>query len=131
VAAPEVSEVLAADPFDLPDWVGTREVTWTLTSSLTSGPKVTGDLGSGPDSLPCDLLGCDAAFPRTVLDDRWRHDAHQAWAYGQVLLLRLDGRLTLAVPGTGFTADLVVETVARLAKAVGAPADRFTVALRL
>jgi hypothetical protein len=128
VAAPEVS---AADPFDLPDWVGTRDVTWTLTSSLTAGHHVTGELGSTPDVLGCDLLGCDAAYPRPVLDDVWRHDAHQAWVYGQVLLLYVGGRLTLAVPGTGFTADLVVETVGRLAKAVGAPADRFTVALRL
>lgn len=124
-------EVSAADPFDLPDWVGTGEVTWTLTSSLAAGPRVTGELGSGPARLACDLLGCDAAFPHPVLGDAWRHDAHQAWVYGQVLLLRTQGRLTLAIPGTGFTADLVVEAVARLAKAVGAPADRFTVALRL
>jgi hypothetical protein len=128
VAAPPVA---AADLFDLPDWVGTQDVTWTLTSSLAAGPRVTGELRGGAERLGCDLLACDAAYPEPVLGDPWRRDAHQAWVYGQVRALRVDGRLTLAVPGTGFTADLVVETVARLAKAVGAPADRFTVALRL
>jgi hypothetical protein len=126
--------VAAADPFDLPEWVGTQDVTWLLTSSLAAGPRVTGELRGGAEGtevMACDLLACDAAFPEPVLGDPWRRDAHQAWAYGQVLVLRVDGRLCLVVPGNGFTADLVLETVARLAKAVGAPADRFTVSLRL
>ena len=42
-----------------------------------------------------------------------------------------DGRLTLAVPGTEFTADRVLETLARLAKAVGARPGSFAALLRL
>jgi hypothetical protein len=48
-----------------------------------------------------------------------------------VLLITYDGRLTLAVPGTAFTADGTLETISRLARAVGADASRFTVCLRL
>jgi hypothetical protein len=48
-----------------------------------------------------------------------------------VLLIERDARLTLAVPGRRFDADLVLEAVARLAKAVGAPPDDWAVLLRL
>ena len=81
--------------------------------------------------LPCDLLAADVAYPRPLLSDSWRHDAHQAWEHGQVLLLSYDGRLTLAVPGTAYSADGALETLGRLAKAVGVDAGRFTVCLRL
>jgi hypothetical protein len=37
----------------------------------------------------------------------------------------------MVVPGTTVTAEPALEAVRRLAKAVGAPADRFTVSLRL
>ena len=45
--------------------------------------------------------------------------------------MEYDGRLTLAVPGTAYSADGVMETVARLAKAVGVRPGRFVVCLRL
>jgi hypothetical protein len=48
-----------------------------------------------------------------------------------VLLLSYDDRLTLAVPGTAYSADGALETVGRLAKAVGVRPGRFTVCLRL
>ena len=54
-----------------------------------------------------------------MLDDDWRSRVHQAWTHGQVLLIDYDGRLTLAVPGTTFTADRALEAIGRLAKAVG------------
>ena len=57
--------------------------------------------------------------------------AHQAWKYGEVLLVTLDDRMTLAVPGTSFTADLVLDALARFAKAVGARPESFSVLLRL
>ena len=79
----------------------------------------------------CDLLACDRAYPEPVLDEASRADAHQAWTLGEVLLLEYDGRLTLVVPGSAMTAELALEAVRRLAKAVGAPARRFTVVLRL
>jgi len=66
-----------------------------------------------------------------VLDDGWRQRAHQAWTHGQVLLVDYDGRLTLAVPGTAFTADRALEAIGRLAKAVGVKPGRFVAALRL
>ena len=57
----------------------------------------------------------------------WRRQAHQSWTHGQVLLVEYDGRLTLAVPGTAYSADGVLETVGRLAKAVGVRPGRFVV----
>jgi hypothetical protein len=48
-----------------------------------------------------------------------------------VLLVRYDGRLTLAVPGTSFTADLALEAIGRLAQSVGVAPGRFVAALRL
>jgi hypothetical protein len=93
---------------------------------------VPGHLGADEhDVLPCDLLAVDEAYPLPVAADTVRHDAHQAWRYGQVHLVRAGERLTLAVPGTGFTADLVLEAMGRLAKAVGASADHYSVRLRI
>ena len=119
------------DPFDLPDWLGTEDVTWTALSSVHGGHRVEGRLSGGEPAVPCDLLAADQAFPRPVLDDEWRLQVHQAWAHGQVLLLECDGRLTLAAPGTGFTADGALEAIGRLAKAVGVKPGRFVAALRL
>jgi hypothetical protein len=124
-------EVRAVDPFDLPDWLGTDEVTWTARTSVRGGHLVTGELSSEAGSLDCDLLGADQAFPAPVLDDDWRRQSHQAWTHGQVLLVEYDGRLTLAVPGTDFTADRALEAVGRLARAVGVKPGRFVAALRL
>lgn len=125
--------VCAVDPFDLPDWLGTGEVTWTAVSSVHAGHLVHGELsGRGAEgALGCDLLGADQAFPAPVLDDSWRRQSHQAWTHGQVLLVEYDGRLTLAVPGTSFTADLVLEAIGRLAKSVGVRPGQFVAALRL
>jgi hypothetical protein len=124
-------DVRAVDPFDLPDWLGTGEVTWTALTSVHGGHRVEGQLSADGGSLGCDLLGADQAFPVPVLDDDWRRQTHQAWTHGQVLLVDYDGRLTLAVPGTTFTADRALEAVGRLAKAVGVSPARFVAALRL
>jgi hypothetical protein len=124
-------QVRAVDPFDLPDWLGTEDVTWTALTSVHAGHLVRGELSGGGEPIGCDLLGADQAFPAPVLGDGWRRQVHQTWTYGQVLLVAYDGRLTLAVPGTSFTADLVLEAVARLAKAVGVKPGRFVAALRL
>ena len=126
------AEITAVDPFDLPEWLGTGDVTWTATASVHGGHRVPGELTvEGHEPLVCDLLGADQAFPQPVLDDGWRRRVHQAWTHGQVLLVEYDGRLTLAVPGTSFTADLALEAIGRLAKAVGVKPDRFVAALRL
>ncbi|MCD4525747.1 hypothetical protein [Nocardioides sp. cx-173] len=127
--------VLDVDPFDLPDWLGEREVTWSSDSGLRTGHLVAGRLtGSGPEAapvLPCDLLAVDEAYPEPVTDAPLRSRTHQAWRHGQLHLATYDGRLTLLVPGTGFDADLVLEALARLAMAVGASPERYAVHLRI
>ena len=120
------------DPFELPDWVGEGPVTWRASSRLAGSHLVSGELRSEPGTtLDCDVLACDPAYPLPVLSEAWRHDAHQAWVLGEVLLVSYDGRLTLVVPGTVVTAEPTLEAVRRLARAVGSRPDRFTVALRL
>ena len=122
------------DPFDLPDWLGESQVTWTTDDGL-DGHLVPGALtsGSGTDSrtLPCALLAVDQAYPAPVLDEAVRTRVHQAWRHGQVLLLSQDGRATVATPGTAFTADRVLETLTRLARAVGADPACWSVKLGL
>jgi hypothetical protein len=56
---------------------------------------------------------------------------HQAWRHGQVVIGELDSRMVLAVPGTGFGPDLVLDALGRLARAVGARAERYAALLRL
>jgi hypothetical protein len=127
-----VTPLAPIDPFDLPEWLGECDVTWTAGAGLRSGHAVPGSLTAvDHDPVPCDLLAIDEAYPVPVASDAIRHDAHQAWRHGQVLLVDAGERLTLAVPGTGFTADLVLDALARLAKAVGASADHYTVRLRI
>lgn len=127
----EAPDVLEVDAFDLPEWLGESEVTWRAESSIRGSHHLTGDLVGADEALPCDLLAADLAYPQPVLDGEWRRAAHQQWTHGQVLLVEYDGRLTLAVPGTDFTADRVLESLARLAKAVGVKPSRFVAALRL
>ncbi|HEX6249518.1 MAG TPA: hypothetical protein VFZ64_16740 [Nocardioidaceae bacterium] len=128
---PNAVPVSPVDPFDLPEWLAETEVTWQARSSVRGSHHVAGELIGGDDPLPCDLLAADLGYPQPVLEDGWRRQAHQQWSYGQVLLVEYDGRLTLAVPGTEFTADRVLETLSRLAKAVGVDSSRFVAALRL
>jgi hypothetical protein len=125
------ARVSAADPFELPEWLGTEPVTWTAQTGVRGARWITGGLAAGTARLPCDLMAADVAYPQPLLTDAWRRAAHQAWEHGQVLLLSYDDRLTLAVPGTAYSADGALETLGRLAKAVGVPAGRFTVCLRL
>jgi hypothetical protein len=129
--AAAATTVVEADPFDLPEWLGSSEVTWTARSSVRAAYRVTGELAAGAERLGCDLLAADQAFPEPVLADGWRRRAHQAWTHGQVLLVEYDGRLTLTVPGTEFTADRLLEALGRLAKAVGVEPTRYVAALRL
>ena len=124
------------DPFDLPDWLGTADVTWTAETGVRAGHHVAGRLhADGTDvtggDLPCDLLAIDEAYPLPVASDDVRKRAHQAWRHGQILILEHESRPTLAVPGTAFTADLVLDAVGRLARAVGASPERYSVRLRI
>lgn len=120
------------DPFDLPDWLGTDEVVWSSDVPLRGSAQVRGHLSAiGRDDLPCDLLAVDQAFPAPVIDDTTRLRAHQAWEHGQVLLVSRGGRLTLAVPGRRWGPDRTLESIARLARAVGARGERFSVLMRV
>ena len=122
------------DPFDLPEWLGEGAVAWATDEGL-GGHLVPGSLSGGTPSgqqlLPCDLLAVDQAYPAPVLDEAVRTRVHQAWRHGQILLLSRDGRATVATPGTAFTADGVLETLTRLARAVGADPGRWSVRLGL
>ena len=125
-------DIRIADAFDLPDWLGTEDVVWKAESPLTSVPHVTGVLtGRSGLTHSLDLLAVDAAYPRPVCPEAERTAAHQAWHYGEVVLVEIDSRLAAAIPGTRFDANLMCETLRRVAKSVGAPAGNFTVAVTL
>lgn len=123
------------DPFDLPEVLGTAEVLWRATDGL-AGCLVRGHLEpTGGDPVPCDLLAVDEACPAPVTDEATRLLVHRAWRDGQVHLGRStgadDARLTLLVPGTGFGPELVLETLARFARSLGAAPSSYAVLLRV
>ncbi len=125
-------EIRACDPFDLPAWLGTEEITWTSESSLSDSAQVSGQAVGGTGlTHQLDLLAVDAAYPAPVCPEPERRAAHQAWRFGEVLLFEIDGQLVAAAPGTRFDANLACEVVRRLAKSVGAPAKNYTVSLAL
>lgn len=122
------------DPFELPDWLGTHDVVWRADQGLRTGHLVRGRLiadGDDAPEIPCDLLAVDEAYPEPVVDDAGRLRVHQAWRHGQVVIGELDSRLVLAVPGTRFGPELVLDALGRLARAVGAHAERYAALLRL
>ncbi len=99
---------------------------------MHAGHRVTGFLIDGSATpIACDLFAVDEAYPSPVADDATRLATHQAWRHGQIRLATYDGRLTLLVPGTSFTADLILDALARLAKAVGAKPESYAAQLRI
>jgi hypothetical protein len=127
-----MTDVEVADPFDLPEWLADTEVVWRALQAVSGAHSIPGRL-TGPhgESIGADLLAVDAAWPAPVCADQHRAAAHQAWHYGEVLLLRIDGSVTIAVPGSEFQADLACEALRRFVKAVGAQAERYAVQLHL
>jgi hypothetical protein len=119
------------DPFDLPDWLGEGAITWEPESGIAAGALLRGRLTDGRETVACDLLAVDEAYPAPVTSDDVRRRSHQAWRHGEVHLVRHDQRPTLAVPGRDFTADRVLDAVGRLARAVGATPENYAVLLRL
>lgn len=119
------------DAFDLPDWLGTERVTWRAEDVLSREPVIAGRLNAEDFDQPLDLLAADAAYPTTVCSSDQRHDAHQAWHFGEVLLLNTGERVAAAVPTVSFDPNLACETIRRVAKALGAPAANFTVTFTL
>ncbi len=88
-------------------------------------------VGARADRLTFDLLAVDAAYPIPVCPEAERRAAHQAWEFGQLGLVDVDGRVAAAVPGTRFDANLACEAIRRLAKSMGAPAGNYTVLIAL
>jgi len=127
----ESTPIIDVDPFDLPEWLGVSQVVWHADEGLRSGHLVAGRLASDDDVLACDLLAVDEAYPVPVTDDESRHRAHQAWRHGEVLLGKYADRLVLAAPGTRFDAERVLDTLARLARAVGGSPDNMAALLRI
>ena len=71
--------IIDVDPFDLPEWLGDREVVWRADAGLRTGHHVRGRLtADGADDLVCDLLAVDEAYPQPVVDDASRLRVHQA-----------------------------------------------------
>jgi hypothetical protein len=123
--------IVDVDPFDLPEWLGVGQVVWHADQGLRTGHLVAGRLVSGDDVLACDLFAVDEAYPAPVTDDDSRLRAHQSWRHGQVLLGTYGDRLVLAAPGTRFDAERVLDTLARLARAVGGSPDNMAALLRI
>jgi hypothetical protein len=120
------------DAFDLPDWLGTERVTWHSLVALDTGHQIEGEIrGPAGRAQTFDLLAVDAAYPTIVCSDAERHDAHQAWQFGEVILLSISDRVAAAVPTSSFDANLACEALRRVARSVGADASRFSVSLSL
>ena len=118
-----------SDPFELPEWLGVGEVVWSADSGLRTGHRVRGTLRrpDAPDVLPCDLLAVDVAYPEPVVPDGPRLGVHRAWHDGQVHVGQVEGRLTLGVPGTLVGAEMELDALERLARAVGGHAEGYGV----
>jgi hypothetical protein len=123
--------IVELDAFDLPDWLGEARVAWAPEDGL-DGHLVRGALtGTSDRQLPCDLLAVDQAYPAPVLDEALRTRVHQSWQHGQVLLLDIEGRASVATPGISWTADTVLEALTRLARSVGADPASWSALLAL
>lgn len=121
-----------ADAFDLPEWLGTGEITWTALSGLRTGHLVSGWLADQTGrQVPCDLLAVDEAYPQVVVADAQRVLAHRAWRHGQSELAFHDERLCVLLPGSRVEADSALEGISRLARAVGADPEHWSVTLRI
>ncbi len=125
--------VTDVDAFDLPEWLGTHEIVWRAdaTTSTDHVPGMLADAGGAPLELPCDLLAADHAHPAPVLADPDRTAVHRQWHLRQVHLGEIGGRLTLMLPTNEVTAELVVQALTRLSRAVGGEPVRWLVQLRL
>lgn len=122
-----------ADPFELPEWLGTDDVVWRSGTTVVGSARIAGTLvgAAGERRLDLDLLAVDAAVPGPVCPEDHRTEAHHAWHRGESLLVAVGQRTTLAVPGHRFDVDLVCEALRRFTRAVGASAGRYTVQIQL
>ncbi|WP_110205541.1 hypothetical protein [Nocardioides daejeonensis] len=119
------------DPFELPEWLGTSEVTWRALRTERGGHLIHGRLNGADQEIGCNLLAVDQAWPVAVAPDTVRERVHLAWRNGEVDLVEDAGVLTLLVPGANFSPIRVMTALERLARSVGARAEHFVAAIRL
>lgn len=129
MSVPDLAEACA---FDLPEWLNAEEITWRSLTGLRTAHVVLGELtGESGHRLACDLLAVDEAYPEVVADGPRRVLVHRAWRNGEVDLVWRESRLSLALPGTRVEPGQVLEALSRLARAVGASPERWSVTLRI
>jgi hypothetical protein len=122
------------DPFDVPDWLASSMVVWEAIESVAERTVARGQLravDTDEEPMRLDLVAVDAAWPTAPCSPGDRREAHQAWHYGQVVLLDHEGVAALGVPTAVFSADLALEALRRFAKAVGSDPWRYAARLLL
>jgi hypothetical protein len=119
------------DPFDLPEWLGSGELTWVAASGLASASLSGALVGQDGERLPLSIIAADRAYPTPVVDEEVRRAVHQAWALNQVVILDDDGCQTLAVPTVTLDTELVCEAMRRFARAIGVDTSRVSLTIRL
>lgn len=124
-----MSNIEEVDPFDLPEWLGEGEVTW-LSQDEDPGHRRGLIMGSADERLQLDVVAADRAYPQAFLPDIWRTHVHRAWEHNQVLLLEIDSRLMMLIPGTRVSADDVLGAMSRFARSIGAFPASFVVSIR-
>jgi len=120
-----------SDPFELPDWLGEQELTWSLDGPLAAA-VVSGTLqGDNGQRLGLDIVCADAAYPAPVVDELVRRECHLAWHHGQVQVLENAERHAVAVPVSSLDADTACEALRRFARAIAVDSQRVRVLIRL
>lgn len=122
------------DPFEVPDWLSGSQVVWEALESVGERTVARGRVRAvdgDAEPMLLDIVAVDAAWPSALCSPTDRRAAHQAWHFGQVVLLDHDGVAALGVPAAVFSADLTLEALRRFAKAVGSDPWRFAAYLML
>jgi len=120
-----------ADPFELPEWLGEEDLTWSLDGPLTAA-QVRGTLrGTGEHQLALDLVCADVAYPAPVVGELIRRSCHLSWHHGQVQVLANAGSHGLGVPASCLDADKACEALRRFAHAIAVDVERVRVLIAL
>ena len=120
-----------ADPFELPDWVGQEDLTWSLDGPL-SAAQVRGTVhGAEEHQIGLDIVCADVAYPAPVVPELMRRECHLSWHHGQVLVLANAVSHALGVPVSALDADTACEALRRFAAAIAVDLERVRVLIRL
>ncbi len=118
------------DPFELPDWLGRDDLTWSLDGPL-SAAAVQGTLHGDGVRLSLDVICADVAYPAPVVPELTRRCCHLAWHHGEVSVLERDDRIAVGVPVSVLDADTACEALRRFARAVAVEPAQVKVLIRL